>query len=358
MIEELFMVKTPAPTVFGVGLIALDVIMVPGNSEKMWTGGSCGNVLTILNWLGWQSYPIAHLKNDKSADIIYRDLNHWKIELDFIIRNETGRTPIIIEKLNDNGVHKFMFKCPIRGINLPRYKPISVDDVDSILQKDYSPSVFYFDRVSKSAITLAEEFVNKGPIIVFEPCSMRNKRLFHRALEICHILKYSREQNKIVKKIDARPMPLLEIETLGSKGLRYRANISMNSGWKTIEPYTVHCMVDTAGAGDWCTAGIIHSLCQEGLDEFKKLSSGQLKSGLRFGQALAAFNCSFEGARGGMYCLSRDVFEDIITIIQSRETFSNIDRVIFDRIERNNEQSYPNVNKISYINLIKNIEKN
>ena len=359
MIEELFKVKSPAPTVFGMGLIALDVIMVPGNSEKMWTGGSCGNVLTILNWLGWQSYPIANLKNDKPADIIYRDLSNWKIELDFIIRNETGRTPIIIEKLKSNGIHKFMFRCPIRGINLPRYKPISVDDVDNIiLQKDYSPSVFYFDRVSKSAITLAEEFADKGSIIAFEPCSMRNKRQFHRALEICHILKYSREQNKIFKKINARPMPLLEIETLGSKGLRYRANISTNSEWETIESYTLDRIVDTAGAGDWCTAGIIHSLCQRGLSELKKLSSGQLKSGLRFGQALAAFNCMFEGARGGMYLLSRDVFRNIITNIRSKKSV-NIERVVLDRIESNSEHiSFRNdINNVSYINLIKYIEE-
>ena len=335
MAEELFAVRNPAPTAFGMGLIALDVIMVPDNSEKMRTGGSCGNVLTVLNWLGWQSYPIANLKNDKPADIICRDLNHWKIELDFIIRSETGSTPIVIEKLKSNGIHEFMFKCPIRGISLPRYKPISVDDVDSILlQKKYKPSVFYFDRVSKSAITLAREFADRGTIIVFEPCSLRNKGLFRKALEICHILKYSKEQNKIFKKIGSRPMPVLEIETLGPKGLRYRAHFdSTNPIWKHMEAYKLGYIVDTAGAGDWCTAGIIHSLCQGGLDEFKKLSSERLKSGLRFGQALAAFNCMFEGARGGMYFLNRDVFENIIIDIQPKDDFVNIARVILDRIK-------------------------
>ena len=361
MIEDLFAVKNPLPTTFGVGLIALDVIMVQDNLEKMWTGGSCGNVLTILNWLGWQSYPIANLKNDKPADIICEDLSYWKIELDFVIRNETGSTPIVIEKLKSNGIHKFMFKCPIRGINLPRYKPISVDDVNSIiLQKKYSPSVFYFDRVSKSALALAEEFADKGSIIVFEPCSIRNKRLFHKALEICHILKYSREQSKIFKKIGSRSMPLLEIETLGSKGLRYRAHFgSMNSGWETMEAYTLNCVVDTAGAGDWCTAGIVHSLCQGGLDEFKKLTKKQVEPGLRFGQALAAFNCMFEGARGGMYLLSRDIFENIIIDILLKENFPDTARMVFDRTESNSEYMSHNINidRISYSSLIKCVEK-
>jgi threonine synthase len=94
------------------------------------------------------------------------------------------------------------------------------------------------------------------------------------------------------------------------------------------------------------------------LSELKKLSNGQLKSGLRFGQALAAFNCMFEGARGGMYLLSRDVFKNIITSIQSKKSV-NIERVIFDRIESNSEHiGYRNdIDKVSYINLIKYIEK-
>ena len=359
MTEELFITRYPAPIIFGVGLIALDVVIAPNTSEKMWSGGSCGNVLTVLNWLGWQSYPIAHLRNDKPADIIYKDLNYWEIELDFVIRNETGRTPIIIEKLENNGIHKFMFKCPIRGTNLPRYKPISVDDVDSIvLQKEFNPSVFYFDRVSKSAIALAREFADKGAIIVFEPCSIRNERLFREALQICHILKYSDQQNKIIKKINSRAVPLLEIETLGSKGLRYRANLdSVSSEWKPMKAYKLEHVVDTAGAGDWCTAGIIHSLCREGLDHFRKLSGSRVEYGLRIGQALAAFNCMFEGTRGGMYLLNRNVFESIISDILLHENIVDIERV-FDVIERNQSAS-PNskIGKISYTNLVKYLEE-
>lgn len=354
MTEELFIARAPAPTIFGVGLIALDVIIVPNSSEKMWTGGSCGNVLTALNWLGWQSYPIANLRNDKPADIIYRDLDYWEIELGFLIRNETGRTPIIIEKLENNGIHRFMFKCPIRGTNLPRYKPISVDDVDSIvLQKEVNPSVFYFDRVSKSALTLAREFAERGTIIVFEPCSIRNKKLFREALQICHILKYSREQSKILEKTASRAESLLEIETLGSRGLRYRSNFdSASSEWKTMKAYKLAYVVDTAGAGDWCTAGIIHSLCREGLDKFRELSGNYVEYGLKVGQALAAFNCMFEGARGGMYLLDKDTFERFISDMLLNENSVDIDRI--DRIERNERRSHDlEIGKISYTTLVK-----
>jgi fructokinase len=38
-------------------------------------------------------------------------------------------------------------------------------------------------------------------------------------------------------------------------------------------------------------------------------SAEQVVEALRFGAALAAWNCGFEGARGGMYAVSRAGFE-------------------------------------------------
>lgn len=354
MIESLCGENNPPPVALGTGLIALDVIMTPDNSEIMWTGGSCGNVLTILNWLGWRSYPIANLGDDEFAEIIYDDLSYWKIELKFIIRNENGRTPIIIEKLKSNGVHKFMFKCPIRGTNLPRYKPISAKDIDiNILKRDLTPSVFYFDRVSKSALALAQELSSRGTVVVFEPCSIRNKRLFKEALRVCHILKYSREQSQILEKVDSGNNPFLEIETLGQGGLRYQVNSgSLKQSWKTMGAFRLTHVVDTAGAGDWCTAGIVHYLCQREPEKFRKLSIEDIESGLRLGQAFAALNCMFEGARGGMYLLSRDEFENLVNeVLQYKDCQDIVEKV---SSKFGNEMKIPHsiANRISYINLV------
>ena len=67
-------------------------------------------------------------------------------------------------------------------------------------------------------------------------------------------------------------------------------------------------MEDTAGAGDWCTAGIIHRLGQQGLRGLQQVTAAQLQDALCFGQALAAWNCGFEGARGGMYSVDKEAF--------------------------------------------------
>lgn len=39
------------------------------------------------------------------------------------------------------------------------------------------------------------------------------------------------------------------------------------------------------------------------------MTPAQLQDALRFGQALAAWNCGFEGARGGMYNVDKKQFE-------------------------------------------------
>ncbi|RLI77255.1 carbohydrate kinase [Archaeoglobales archaeon] len=323
MVEWLFTARKPAPVVFGTGLIALDVVFGRDNIRRVWAGGSCGNVLTILRYLGWQSYPIANLKNDEAARIICDDLSYWGVNTDLVVCSENGRTPIIVEKIGNNGGHKFMFKCPYSGLSLPKYKPIDVKHAKNVIsQMGDKPSVFYFDRVSKATIELAKEFTKRGAVIVFEPSTIKNKKLFQEALGLCHILKYSSQQLSKLRKIGSRPIPILEIETLGSKGLRYRVKIdSKSSEWKFMESYKLGPIKDTAGAGDWCTAGILQTLCQNGMVGFRELLTSQyLEFGLKFGQALAAFNCMFEGARGSMYFVSKDYLLDIIHKIMADGT--------------------------------------
>jgi len=74
-------------------------------------------------------------------------------------------------------------------------------------------------------------------------------------------------------------------------------------------------VADTAGAGDWCTAGIIHLLGRKGLAGMAAMEQGDIERAISFGQALAAWNCAYEGARGGMYAVGRSSFEAAINHI-------------------------------------------
>ena len=51
----------------GAGLISLDVLIREGRKIPVsyYVGGTCGNVMMILSYLGWDAYPIARLDSTK-----------------------------------------------------------------------------------------------------------------------------------------------------------------------------------------------------------------------------------------------------------------------------------------------------
>jgi hypothetical protein len=94
----------------------------------------------------------------------------------------------------------------------------------------------------------------------------------------------------------------LEIQTLGRGGLRFRTGLAdFRNRWHHLDAEPKSDLADTAGAGDWLSAGIIHSLCANGERGLLKVKRERLLEGFALGQALAAWNCGFVGARGGMY---------------------------------------------------------
>jgi len=295
------------PLCVGMGLVALDVILNgnPQTLPKMFAGGSCGNILSILSFLGWKSYPVARLNNNRAADELISDLKKWDVKTDLVFKREDGSTPIIIHRiLKDklgNPKHRFEFKIPGTRQWLPNFKALVNNDTELIKTIVPKSKVFYFDRVSRSAIELAKYYKGNGALVVFEPSSYGEERLFKEGLSVSHILKFSNE--RLANYTERYPVNqcLLEIETLGSKGLQYRTKKSKNKAWKLIKAPVIDVIKDAAGAGDWCTAGIVHHL---GINGFKSLSDASIpdiENALKTGQLLGALNCKFDGARGMMY---------------------------------------------------------
>ena len=83
-----------------------------------------------------------------------------------------------------------------------------------------------------------------------------------------------------------------------------------------MQAFPVQQLRDTAGCGDWLSAGLIHSICRGGLRQLQRCSLERLVGGLNFGQGLAAWNCGFTGPRGGMCTLSSHQFSGLIRQLQ------------------------------------------
>src|SRR5262249_22017918 len=91
------------------------------------------------------------------------------------------------------------------------------------------------------------------------------------------------------------------------------------SEWHHLPAFGVAAVRDAAGSGDWCTAGFIHAVARTGRAGLEAISADDLREALRFGQALAAWDCAFEGARGGMCGVSRrKCFADVRAILAGR----------------------------------------
>lgn len=308
----------------GTGLVALDIILNGSLSTtpKYQTGGSCGNVLTILSFLGWESYPIARLAKDVNSTKLINDLKNWKVKTKLLTKTSDGNTPVIIHRIirNKKGqpIHRFEFREPDTGNWLPRYKPVLNSSVDKIKSKQPIPKVFYFDRINRGSIELAKYNRENGALIFFEPSSIGNINLFKECLRVTDIIKFSHERIRNYTELFPVQQTVLEIQTVGKDGLKYRYNMHQNSRkWIKLSPYKITNLIDSGGAGDWCSAGIIYKIGEKGRNSFLKKNEKKIEESLQFGQILGAINCFFDGARGAMYNLNKE------QIIKASKSFSN-----------------------------------
>jgi len=208
----------------------------------------------------------------------------------------------------------------------------AVDFVSADIER---PSVFFFDRPSRGAINLANTYAAAGSLVVFEPSANAEPALFEAALETADIVKYSDQRLAAIPPSRVRKRRV-EIQTLGASGLRYRTAQGRSGSWQQLPAIAAPRVVDTAGAGDWCTAGLLTRIGGGGRAALDDTTNVELRDALRYGQALSAWNCRFEGARGGMYEQSPAAFkQEIEALLAGAERSPMTDASEQDEFELN-----------------------
>lgn len=288
----------------GSGFVALD--MIEGDRHQTFaTGGTCGNVLAILAWLGWTSEPVARLGCDAAGEFIAEELRALGVDLRYVRYDAKTATPIVVQRsvVDKSGqrTHRFTLSCPECGHWLPRFRSIVREQARSVFaEAGPAPLAFFFDRVAPGILELARWARSEGAIVMFEPSSFSDEAGFREAVELAHVLKFSRERLGHVKDFGSTPYPDIVIETLGEAGLRIR----WSGHWSEFEAFKAPRFVDAAGAGDWSSAGFLHVIAQDGAAGLSAASKAHVERAIRLGQALSALACSYEGARGLMSALS------------------------------------------------------
>jgi sugar/nucleoside kinase (ribokinase family) len=309
---------TSSPLCVGVGFLAADIIQ-GSNEEFVAAGGSCGNVMAVLAWLGWQAVPVARLGHDRAAKVILKDLGGLGVSCDHVSIENAVQTPIVIQRFVEESdgrrTHRFSLTCPECGGWLPRYRSFTLSQADKLIAKSKPPHTLFLDRVSPGALRIAAWAREKGALIVFEPSSIGDERQFQKAVDLCHVLKYSHDRLGHLRDLGGAQSPQIIVETLAENGLKVR----WRSQWTELRAFQAPRFKDGAGSGDWCSAGLIHIIGTKGSAIFDTLQKPRLLAALRFGQALAAINCGYEGARGAMFALSRDQMAKALTALISRK---------------------------------------
>lgn len=308
--------------VIAAGLCALDIVFgLDDPAPKFYAGGTCGNVVAGLAFLGWESTPIARLGHDVAGDFVRQDLQRWGVDTSLLGLAPSGATPIVLEKiqLSKNGMpkHRFLWNCPDCGSYFPPFRPVLHTQVADLKTKLGRPEIFYADRVSRSTVELAKHFHEGGSLVYFEPSAAGDPKQFREMLQLCDVLKYSAQRARSFSELLRDHKAYLEIETLGEDGLRFRTRRSFAS-WHVVAAYEVK-IKDTAGSGDWTSVGFMSEMLRGGKKSLEKCTKQNVFSCLERAQAFAALNCQFEGPRGGMYQLSRTRFMESVAALAAKK---------------------------------------
>jgi fructokinase len=276
------------PRLLAAGYTTLDTVRHNGRIAHR-AGGTAANVAAILAWLGWDTQLAAGIGADPAARCLSAELKGLGVGLDLLTHDPETRTPQVIHEI-ENGSHHFLFRCPECGRRFPRSRPLSKARAAAALDALDDVDVFFFDRANPGTLNLADGLRNRGALVVFEPSAAGRSATMERAAELAQIIKLSDDRLSVLWSALPAPTPnQVQVVTRGEHGAVARIG---EGAWVESTAFAADT-VDPGGAGDWTTAGLLYQVRAD-----KEFDEHDLVGALRLGQALAALNCEWPGARG------------------------------------------------------------
>lgn len=260
-------------------------------------GGTCGNVMSILAWMGWHTLPAARLDNSETGLLIKADLESYGCDTRLVSNTPDGGTTIldIIHKTGRDGKPKtaYMAHSP-RGGRFVNHRFWTLKQAQALFDSlEEMPDVFFFDRCAPGNILLAQLFHERGVLVYYEPNELVDRN-FLRAVATSDIVKFSNEKHPDVSFTEGFTDKLF-IQTLNEKGLRFKLRAE---GWMTIPPEHNPHAVDGEGAGDWTTSTFINELGHHHMLTFDRIHQPNVTHCLEEAQRVASMSVSYLGAKG------------------------------------------------------------
>lgn len=298
-------------SVISAGYAPLDIVSYAG---RVWhsAGGTAGNVAAILGFLGWNSSLVVDYGDDLAGQRAIKDLRTTNVSVDLVRTVPGQQTPRLIHEI-DGGGHGYRFKCPKCGARFPHSRPLTVHRAKEIIAHSKVPDLFFFDRVNAGTLLLAEHFASAGSSVVFEPSRPARAGWTARAVAVARLVKRANDRITGIESFGSRPSQW-SVVTRGRSGIDFR----LGTGRWHHSPAFAYPVVDAGGAGDWTTAGLIHSLPLT-----ERWTVERVADALRWAQALAAVSCGSPGARGLARVQSAEAVVRAARFLQSNEPDSS-----------------------------------
>lgn len=290
-------------SVWGSGLLAVDVVMRSGESEpfEITAGGTCANVLSNLAHFGWNACARGRVGADAAGQVLAEHLKDAGVDASSIVFDEQVETPLIVERFGLGNpampTHRFEWNCPKCGTRVPRFRATPIPILALGDSPRALPDVFFFDRPTPGNLRLARALKALGVTIMFEPPRLKREPNFELGVRLADIVKIA-ECDDILTFEAWLHTNSLAVITYGQEGLSYRAaNFrGVSTDWTTLPAYKLSSTLDSCGSGDWLSTGLLHAFFA--VNDLTEDVAGRLSGALKYGQALAALNCLLPGARG------------------------------------------------------------
>lgn len=297
--------------VAGTGFATLDRIYTDSSERPVEAlGGSCANVLVSLAMLGHRVSPIFTLGADEVGQRLFNEMRRAGCGTKYVFRDADAESPVTVEHLDlAYARHRFSSICPETQRSFASYRPLEEYRARQAGRTIRSAAVFYVDRLSATTLQAMRDASEAGAVVFFEPNAIKDVALFRRALGFVDILKVS-EDIESAMEFGPDETPTYFITTHGKSGLSLRTATE----WFDFPSFAAPRLVDTCGAGDMVTTGLIHALMNTQV-RHHTIELGHIRSGLLMGQWLAALNCAFIGARGLFHAYDGRTIREALTAI-------------------------------------------
>lgn len=302
--------------IFCCGNIAYDLVIEDVNSEGGFSiqacpGGSVFNTSLLLARLGLDVAVIARLGEDFLSNGLREVMRKENISTRYIETDEHIKTSLAVASIDKKGDSSYIFYSNAgHEIAVSLKKNIFSDFSEGSVF--HTGSAFsYSDHSFESALKLAQKAAEKKMFITYDP-NWREERISNKKIAVWRV-KHFIELANLLKLSDSDAMGITREKTLSSALKKLPSKTVLTMGKKGSLFWdgkkSLHCpavkvkVVDTIGAGDGFTAGLLARYCL--LEETSFWA--KMPENLEFASNIAGMICSSRGSTSGLcrsYCAS------------------------------------------------------